>query len=449
MPTRSSRGGDSSAQPTDDFDVTLRYAPRLVTQHLGSHKYSRATHAVAELVTNGFDAGATTVFVETRRNELDLFSSVIVTDNGSGMTRVELAERFGTVGVTPNRPGKVGRFGVGRWAVYRLGRISDWATTAKDLDSTRWRSTFTLNSDDPDHFHVHSAKVAPDLPTGTRVEVSELVDGLDLTDGTLVWGLLVSLCGYLLANPARRLQVNEHVLAIEQLVQSSETESLRVAAGVDEPDVEATVRHMLFKAIARTHFKDHVLFTAQGMTVSALQLGEPPSSQYVGVVESPYLDEMVTASRASFLEMDATFVRLRAAVQESISAYGDRLEKEQAETFIERARTKDFYPFRIAPRDTLVSVQQSVYDAMLEAIHRFSNLEALKPQHQRVIYGLLDRALTNGDVLHVLGEVATGYRRRPGASRAHCRRGAPCGRRLPRTSGSSRGSCRAGRTRSA
>ena len=79
---------------------------------------------VSELVTNAFDAEASLVDVAVVTNALDAIMALTVFDNGVGMTRVELTDRFGLVGVRSDTKTKIGRFGVGRWGVFRLGRRS-------------------------------------------------------------------------------------------------------------------------------------------------------------------------------------------------------------------------------------------------------------------------------------------------------------------------------------
>ena len=62
------------------------------------------------------------------------------------------------------------------------------------------------------------------------------------------------------------------------------------------------------------------------------------------------------------------------------------------ENFIERARQKPYYPYKAVPTDAIEALHQQVYDATLEALHRVSNLEIMKSQHQQIVFKLLERS---------------------------------------------------------
>jgi hypothetical protein len=64
------------------FDVRLQFAPRLIAEHFGRHKYSTTTKALGELVANAFDAGARLVDVMVHENDLGGIDSIVVWDIG-------------------------------------------------------------------------------------------------------------------------------------------------------------------------------------------------------------------------------------------------------------------------------------------------------------------------------------------------------------------------------
>lgn len=93
---------------------------------LGIKLYSNAAAVLTELVANAYDADATLVQIEWNISE----SSVVVVDNGSGMTQQELNDRFlvtgyqkrrveGTHSKLWNRP-FMGRKGIGKLSVFSI-----------------------------------------------------------------------------------------------------------------------------------------------------------------------------------------------------------------------------------------------------------------------------------------------------------------------------------------
>lgn len=128
---------DKMSSKTDtsrSYELGWNYEPRLLEEHFGKNKYSSTTKALCELVANAFDAGASTVDVEMVSNDLGGVDSIVVSDDGRGISPPDLEKRFVVVGVNPgSRTGSArssfGKFGVGRLAVFRIGSVSKWSSS--------------------------------------------------------------------------------------------------------------------------------------------------------------------------------------------------------------------------------------------------------------------------------------------------------------------------------
>jgi signal transduction histidine kinase len=100
-----------------------------VIDRLGKELVSRQETAVSELVKNAYDADATTVTL-TFENSQEMGGTLIIEDNGLGMTREQLINGFMRISSTdkvqnPNsikyERKRAGQKGIGRFAVQRLG----------------------------------------------------------------------------------------------------------------------------------------------------------------------------------------------------------------------------------------------------------------------------------------------------------------------------------------
>ncbi len=105
---------------SSSYELSWRFEQRVAFEHLGSQKYSTSTRALGELVSNALDAGADRIEIEIKRNDLKGIESISITDNGSGISRAQLEDRFVVVGVKPpageeQETTHFGRFGVGMW----------------------------------------------------------------------------------------------------------------------------------------------------------------------------------------------------------------------------------------------------------------------------------------------------------------------------------------------
>lgn len=97
------------------YELDWQFERRVATQHLGALKYTTSAKALCELIANGFDAGASLITVSIKENDLGGVESIIVKDNGNGISPDVLKERFISVGVFPQKAQtQFAKFGIGR-----------------------------------------------------------------------------------------------------------------------------------------------------------------------------------------------------------------------------------------------------------------------------------------------------------------------------------------------
>ena len=98
---------------------------------------------------NSFDAGATEIHYTIEKNEKNLITSVVVEDNGTGMTFSDLDESFSIGDVTRFRkPGQTGKFGKGG--------------TVSCLEHFNVKQTYTVGSEGGHVIHYDMSKVKED-----------------------------------------------------------------------------------------------------------------------------------------------------------------------------------------------------------------------------------------------------------------------------------------------
>ncbi|MEV0287208.1 TIGR02391 family protein [Kribbella sp. NPDC050820] len=108
--------------------LTLQFDP-LTIEHLGYKMYSHLPNALAELIANAYDADATKVQVILRDGESG--RSVIVQDNGHGMSLGDLREKYLRIGRNRRVEGEgrsesrqravAGKKGLGKLALFGIG----------------------------------------------------------------------------------------------------------------------------------------------------------------------------------------------------------------------------------------------------------------------------------------------------------------------------------------
>lgn len=190
------RAGRISAGGYDDFMAVVEDREFGITvlgrtlEHLGTQMYKRRDVALAELVANAWDAGATevSISVPTASDYQAATGEVSVTDNGSGMSPDQVDDEYLVIGRNRRAEGQaapksrrvMGRKGVGKLAGFGLGRkmhVSTWqhgTVTSIELDGQKLKAdggqTKTLTIDGT----VSDDTTALPYPSGTRVVMSAL-----------------------------------------------------------------------------------------------------------------------------------------------------------------------------------------------------------------------------------------------------------------------------------
>ena len=386
---------EAAPQAPKTYELEWKYNPRLVTNHLGRSKYSSTVKALRELIANAFDARASKVTVTLQANELGEVLSLTVRDNGHGISPEVLRTRFIEVAVESSNsdPSRLGRFGVGRLAVHRIGAFSNWTTTSLCDDGQKVKCSFTVG-DTPAPLKVTEEVAPSSAECGTVIEVFEIRDKDKEKPSALgiASDITAHFCGYLLGNPSQEIWVQSERIDVNQRILSREPEVIPAAGRIAE---DAKLEHILFKSpLDQSRFPFQVIFAGKGRTVATVQLETPPTPSYLALVECPYLDTLVTANRELLVEMDDAFAQLREAAVGRIRKFGERFQSERVRTFIHRARQQDYYPYRANSEDPVTAVKQALYDVVLEKVNETANVEGMTKRQQGVVFRLLRRSLT-------------------------------------------------------
>ncbi|MBN2180372.1 MAG: ATP-binding protein [Sedimentisphaerales bacterium] len=393
---------------TEIISIPFTYDERVISEHLGSQKYTTVARAIGELVTNAFDAQANSAEITITENELKGIDSVAISDNGNGMTISEIQNRFAKVAVLPDDKSNLhfGKFGVGRFAVYRIGSYSEWTTISKQENGDKVIFKFSLSKDDLNQLTVEKGKATQADTTGTTIIIKNILASEDanLSPERLRNDLISQFCSYLLGNPEKKIIIQRNPLDVNAQIEERETETIQASQIIPE---KADMSHLILKKpVDKSRFPAQLLFSLKGRTVAHFQPEMIPSSNYLGIVECSYLEKIVSANRESIIELDGTFSSLKNEVLKRIQIYGEKYRKRKKHTFIEAARKEDYYPYKSPPTTSIQSAKQAVYDVVLETVNEKINLEGMTKKQQAVIFHLLNRSLENENLLEVLQQIS-------------------------------------------
>lgn len=150
-------------------------------EHLGVQMYKRRDTAVAELVANCWDAGATVVEIEIPASDYSPENSELrIMDNGSGMSDDDVEDHYLVLGrnrraegdpAPPDRP-VMGRKGIGKLAGFGIARVMDITTWTDSRTTSLTLDLDALKTGDGD---------AADIPLEGTITEGQPDDAIDET----------------------------------------------------------------------------------------------------------------------------------------------------------------------------------------------------------------------------------------------------------------------------
>lgn len=184
----------------ENKDLHLRFDP-LTVSHLGSNMYSRMPNAVAELVANAYDADATRIAV--RVNGTGDEQSIVVEDDGHGMSRDDVREKYLRIGRNRrdteltgwSESGKrrvSGKKGLGKLALFGIGHHIEVTTTragSGDLLVVTMDWNDLIGTKDGDYQPGSTTESVDEARRGTKVTISRLTRTTDIAPRSLAESL--------------------------------------------------------------------------------------------------------------------------------------------------------------------------------------------------------------------------------------------------------------------
>lgn len=185
--------------------------------------------SICEYIWNGFDAKATEVHIETSENDLGSIVSIKIIDNGYGIERCLLDDKFKPFFQSekiydPNAKlsDVHGKNGVGRLTFFTFASSASWTTVYCEEDKN-FEYTISIGSDELDQYKPNSPTLV-DKPTGTIVEFIN-VNSDDLTLSNIKEQLCKEFCWYLELNEEKNYKIvfNGEILDYSQLILEKDT----------------------------------------------------------------------------------------------------------------------------------------------------------------------------------------------------------------------------------
>jgi hypothetical protein len=362
--------------------------------------------AISEFVWNALDADATEVSVDLVRNALGGLNSIIVRDNGTGITSQRAAHDFESLGEswklqktrTPVLSRAIhGKEGQGRLRFFSLAQNAHWDSVYSETGK-RYRLKIEIGADHLQNSNVSEPLVVEDeIPTGTIVELAPLKDTFDwLTSDAARSDFDATFAPYILQYPNASIVYDGEQVNPDRIIDQSHeipTQSI-VCPGRVVRDLKLRVIEWKPSVNGRKIYfggESGVVLGSLAANVTA------PGFEFSAYAYTPFFTEIAKANLLEFDGLtDPDFARVLEYVRDKLSDYFRVRQAEKSGELIQDLKDAGLYPYEGDPRDEVEKQERQVFDIATHAVASYSrDFKKADNPLKKITLGLLREAVSH------------------------------------------------------
>jgi hypothetical protein len=327
---------------------------------------------IAELVWNALDAEAETITISIGRTDLDGVETVLVTDNGHGMTHDGAARDFSKLGGSwkKKRPSSKngkrplhGKEGAGRFRAFAIGSTVEWSSVAEGFGGGLER-TIVTGTLDSSEFTVSDPETIASGTAGTVVRIDRPREHAHrlLADAAQQW-LVTRFAVYLIKFPSVTVTFDGTPLDPMTILEAQREIPLDEALGGDLG--QPVMRFMQWKPEAKTIEPSLVLCDVDGVALHEItdRIESAPGVRFTAYLVWPgftqHADELLLGDLGH-----PVLSPVIEAARESIRGVLDELVSQRRREQIERWKKQNVYPYSGQATTTAEVHERHVFDVV-------------------------------------------------------------------------------------
>jgi hypothetical protein len=378
---------------------------------------SRAKNPIlglTEMIWNSVDADATDVKVQINRNGLDAIDTILVTDNGLGITMADAQSGFGHLGGSwkkserqSKRDGRIlhGKQGQGRYRAFAVCEKAEWRSVYLANGSLR-EFTITGTTENKRRFVISDEKPSNRDGSGTTVTLSNIIPQTRTLDADrAVTELNRLLALYLKQYPQVKISYDGERIDPSALEEHRADYNLPVFTTEEGKTYSASLTIIEWKIdIERALY----LCSENGFTLREMPPGiQAPGYNFTAYLRSKMLEEMDDAGN---IDMDGfpDLRKLLDATKEQMRRHFLQRDAQKASGIVERWKEEEVYPFEGSPKDVIEETERQIFDVVASSLDSYvSEFKEVKSKARKLTFNLLRYALESNPAAmqYILTEV--------------------------------------------
>ena len=381
--------------------LTLKAKHDHLEKVAGTRDYVKA---LAEFVWNALDADASRVSVELARNGLGGLESVLIRDNGTGISKLRAEHDFESLGEswklkahrTPLLSRAIhGKEGKGRLRFFSLAKRAHWNSVYRDGDQLM-RLSVAIDADQLQTSNVSEPEPALGTKeTGTVVELAPLKDTFDWLGSEEARAEFNAIFApYILQYPGTEVRYDAKTVDPSSTIARAHEFGARSIVCPSGSARNVSLKVIEWKAkggIRKIYFggESGVVLGSQPANIPA------PGFDFSVYAYSPFLQEIADANLLEFEGLtDPDFGSVIEYIRDEMGDYFRARQAEKSGELIQELKDAGVYPYEGDPKNEVERRERQVFDIATHAVSSYSQVfkKADNPL-KRITLGLLREAV--------------------------------------------------------
>jgi hypothetical protein len=362
--------------------------------------------AISEFVWNALDADAPRTSVELSRNALGGLESIIIRDNGVGISRDRAEHDFESLGEswklhrarTPVLGRAIhGKEGQGRLRFFSLARRAVWTSIYEEAGK-RFQLKIQIDADELQTSSVSEPEpVHTNEPTGTVVELAPLKDTFDWLTSEEARSEFDSIFApYILQYPTAEIIYDGRSVDPKKTIEHAHQFPIQPIICPGRVVRDLTLRVIEWKP--RITGRKIYLGGETGVVLGSLAANvTAPGFEFSAYAYSPFFNEIAKANLLEFDGLtDPDFARVLEYIRDQLTDYFRARQAEKSGELIQDLKDAGVYPYEGDPRDEIERRERQVFDIATHAAVSYSkDFKKADNSLKKITLGLLKEALSN------------------------------------------------------
>jgi Histidine kinase-, DNA gyrase B-, and HSP90-like ATPase len=362
--------------------------------------------AISEFVWNALDADAKRTSVEFERNGLGGLESMIIRDNGTGISKERAEHDFESLGEswkltkarTPVLSRAIhGKEGQGRLRFFSLARRAHW-DTVYEQNSKLFRLTIDIDADRLETSNVSDPTPADmNAETGTIVQLVPLKETFDWLTGDAARSEFESVFApYILQYPDTEIVYDGKSVDPTRTIELSHEFPKQpiICPGRVVKDLTLRVIEWKPRVTARKIYfggESGVVLGSLAANVTA------PGFEFSAYAYSPFFGEIAKANLLEFDGLtDPDFARVLEYIRDRLTDYFRLRQAQKSGELIQDLKDAGVYPYEGEPKDEVERRERQVFDITTHAVASYSrDFKKADNPLKKITLGLLKEAVSN------------------------------------------------------